>query len=75
MGLLKVNMQKDKMISLPGPLFEELAQYHKQSIFPSLDDLIIYILQEYLDKQNTQQDNEKNDDKIVQDRLKNLGYL
>jgi len=69
-------MLKDKMIRIPDPLLDELAKFHEESIFPSLDDLIIYILQEYLDKKNASPQNDRNsDDEIVQERLKNLGYL
>lgn len=69
-------MSADKIIGIPGPLYEKLEDYQKKSIFSSLDDLIIYILQEYLDKQSTSSAGEKKyEDEVVQKRLKNLGYL
>jgi metal-responsive CopG/Arc/MetJ family transcriptional regulator len=69
-------MSTDKIVKIPDTLYKELENVHKQSIFPSLDDLIIFILQEYLDKQNASPEkNEKDAEKIIKERLKNLGYL
>ncbi len=69
-------MSTDKIVKIPDTLYKELENFHKQSIFTSLDDLIVFILQEYLDKQSASTDkNEKDTDKIIKERLKNLGYL
>lgn len=69
-------MNEEKHINLPGPLYKELQTYQKNSIFPSIDDLAAYILQEFLDKQRGDSKEQEQDAKrVIEERLKNLGYL
>lgn len=69
-------MNKEKKISVPENLFANLQAYLEQSMFASVDDLAAYILQDFLDKQTGGQDQSSEDgNKIIEERLRNLGYL
>ena len=70
-------MEKNKSIQLPGKLLDDLNSYLRQSSFKSLDDFIIYILQNYLDQQKSEQGDKQssNDDEAVLKRLEDLGYM
>ena len=70
-------MEKNKSIQLPGKLLDDLNSYLRQSSFKSLDDFIIYILQNYLDQQKSEQGDKQssNDDAAVLKRLEDLGYM
>ena len=60
-------------IQIPEALFKEILKRVPESSFKSVDDLITFILQAYLDNQenNTTEDEQE----IVEERLRNLGYL
>ena len=70
-------MEKNKSIQLPGKLLDDLNSHLKQSSFKSVDDFIIYILQNYLDQQKSEQGDKQssNDDEAVLKRLEDLGYM
>lgn len=69
-------MANQNIINIPDALFRELQACQKESIFPTLDDLAAYILQDYLDKQkNKSGDMEEETQQVIEKRLKNLGYL
>ncbi len=65
-------MTTGKKIIIPENLFRQLQVYLEESIFASVEDLAAYILQDFLDKHTTKSPKEK---KIVEERLRNLGYL
>ena len=69
-------MDKQNIINIPDSLYLELQTYQKQSIFPSVDDLVSYILQDFLDKQKSDSERQEKDiERVIEERLKNLGYL
>ncbi len=69
-------MANQNIINIPDALYRELLTRQKESIFPTLDDLAAYILQDYLDKQkNKSGDKEDETQQVIEKRLKNLGYL
>jgi Arc/MetJ-type ribon-helix-helix transcriptional regulator len=66
----------NKEILIPQELYRRLQAHLKNSVFSSMDDLIAFALQDFLDRQNTTGgDTAADADKIIQERLKNLGYL
>lgn len=70
-------MKNNKAIQIPGKLWDNLNSHLKQSSFKSVDDFIIFILQNYLDQQKSITDNRQssNDDAAVLKRLEDLGYM
>lgn len=66
------------IITLPDNLANSLRDHLVKSSFATLDDLVLYILQEYLDHFDQEEDDLQPDpekDREVEERLKNLGYL
>lgn len=70
-------MKNTQSIKIPEPLLDNLKLHLKQSSFNSVDDFIIYILQNYLDQQTKENSQTKssNDDAEVLKRLQDLGYM
>lgn len=69
-------MQNSKPIKIPGRLYSELVKVTEKSVFPSVDDLILYILQDYLDKQEAPSEQSTlQPDEEIRKRLQDLGYL
>jgi Arc/MetJ-type ribon-helix-helix transcriptional regulator len=70
-------MKNTKSVQIPEKLLGSLKLHLKQSNFKSVDDFIIYILQNYLDQQTTEKSQTKssNDDAEVLKRLQDLGYM
>lgn len=64
-------------IKLNSDLVKRLKSYQQQSSFKNFDELIEYILSDFLDKTESRQDDpdEKSDKQKLNERLKNLGYL
>lgn len=66
----------NKQIHIPQELHRRLQAHLEKSVFSSLDDLVAFALQEYLERQHTAEQTDAEDaDKIIRERLKNLGYL
>jgi hypothetical protein len=63
-------------LKINDSLFNRLQNYHKETSFKNLDDLIEYILESYLAENYGEAKNEETSapDEINQ-RLKDLGYL
>ena len=61
-------------IEINADLQSRLQDYLKQTSFKTIDELAEFILMEYLDKKETDKINDS-DEEILQERLKNLGYL
>lgn len=61
-------------IKVPQPLYESLLEAVHDSKFNSVEELSIFILQNYLDHQVKNISSEK-EQEIVEERLRNLGYL
>ena len=70
-------MKNTKSIQLPDKLMDDLNLHLEQSSFKSVDDFILYILQNYLDQQTSEKNQKKstNDDAEVMKRLQDLGYM
>ena len=64
-------------IKIDDVLLSRLKEYQKQTSFKNIDDLIGYILTQYLDSTNTDSNkpDSKSDSDELNERLKNLGYL
>lgn len=64
-------------IEINKELFEKLKSYQTETSFKKIEDFIQYILEEYLlhevNKPNVK--DKRSDKEILNDRLKNLGYL
>ena len=70
-------MKNAKSIQLPEKLVDELNLHLEQSSFKSVDDFIIFIVQNYLDQLTSQKNHTKTvaDDEEVMKRLQDLGYM
>lgn len=70
-------MKNTKSIQLPEKLLDDLNLHLKQSNFNSVDDFIIFILQNYLDQQAKEKNQTKSsdDNAEVLKRLQDLGYM
>jgi hypothetical protein len=69
-------MNKDNSIQIPEALLSRLLDHKKKTSFGSINDLVAFILQDYLDRQNYQIKEEKSgDDAEVIKRLQDLGYI
>ena len=70
-------MKNTKSIQLPEKLVDELNLHLEQSSFKSVDDFIIFIVQNYLDQLASQKNHTKTvaDDEEVMKRLQDLGYM
>lgn len=62
-----------KTIQIPEELYETLDKKLSDSTFKSVEDFCVFILQSYLDKENNQTTG--SEQKIIEERLRNLGYL
>ena len=61
-------------IHIDDDLIARLSEYQKETSFKKIDELINFIITDFLNKQNL--DQQKDSDKeILRERLKNLGYL
>ena len=61
-------------IEIDDNLFSHLNKFLKETSFKNLDELIEFILKDYLDN-NPVNSNKEEDKKILEERLRNLGYL
>ena len=70
-------MNNDKLINLPEKLFSALSSHLQRTSFKSVEDFVVYILQDYLDQQKSETMNEQQsgDDVSVLKRLEDLGYM
>lgn len=70
-------MEISKSVQLPGPLFDSLKLQLQHSSFKSVDDYVVFILQNYLDQQQNDVDmnQQSKDDIEVLKRLEDLGYM
>mgnify|MGYP000146157867 CR=1 FL=1 len=69
-------MSEQPNVIIPAALYTELQAYLTGSVFASIDDLVAYVLQDFLERQNkTSNPPSEENQKIIEDRLKNLGYL
>ena len=69
-------MSQSVRVEIPETLFRQLEKTLDKTVFSSVNDLILFILQDYLDKQSDGQVDARGiDDQAIRNRLKNLGYL
>jgi hypothetical protein len=67
-------MKDDYQVNLPQPLIEQLREGMQKSPFSSLDDFILFILQDYLDRTQLKAPAPEITEEVTR-RLKGLGYL
>ncbi len=64
-------------IQIPDTLRENLENYMRETSFTSVDDLVLFILQDFIDQ--TEDSSEKgysdNESDEIKKRLEDLGYL
>jgi len=61
-------------IEIDDKLYILLTEFLKETSFKNLDEFIEFILKDYLNS-NKVDSNKTEDKKILEERLKNLGYL
>ena len=63
-------------INIDNNLVNTLVEHQKETSFKKLEEFIEFILSDYLEKNKNSTDTISNSDqKLLNDRLKNLGYL
>ena len=62
-----------KSVNLPDQLYKFLVQQLEDSPFTNMDDFLAYIIQNHFDSKY--QSGEIDEEKEINTRLKNLGYL
>lgn len=69
-------MKADRIIKIPDFLHRQLQEYISSSHFKSIDDLVTFIVQDYLDQKNPKSDTgNKQDEEEVLKKLEDLGYM
>jgi len=67
-------MEELGTVKIPKRLIEEIKEYIKDSEFKSVDDYVSFVIEEVL-KDDEEPEFSEEDEKLVKDRLKDLGYL
>ncbi|MCC7572385.1 MAG: CopG family transcriptional regulator [Candidatus Methanofastidiosum sp.] len=67
-------MEELGAVKIPKRLIEEIKEYIKDSEFKSVDDYVSFVIEEVL-KDDDEAEFSEEDEKLVKDRLKDLGYL
>jgi Arc/MetJ-type ribon-helix-helix transcriptional regulator len=67
-------MEELGTVKIPKRLIEEIKEYIKDSEFKSVDDYVSFVIEEVL-KDEEEPEFSEEDEKLVKDRLKDLGYL
>lgn len=67
-------MEELGTVKIPKRLIEEIKDYIKDSEFKSVDDYVSFVIEEVL-KDDEEPEFSEEDEKLVKDRLKDLGYL
>ena len=63
-------------IDIDSKLVKIIEEHQKKTSFKKLEEFIAFILSDYLEKNKISTDvNSKSDQDLLNDRLKNLGYL
>ena len=70
-------MGKDVKVNIPDHLFGQLKSYLWKTAFKSIDDFVTFVLQDYLDQNDPQENKKLSQDETeeITKRLENLGYL
>lgn len=70
-------MGKDVKVNIPDHLFGQLKGYLEKTAFNSVDDFVTFVLQDYLDQNDPQENKNLSQDETeeITKRLENLGYL
>jgi len=70
-------MTNTKNIPIPSGLYRKLHKLAQESDMDSAEDLILFILQDYMDRNVVKEDMEPNsdDDALLRKRLEDLGYM
>ncbi|MGD9898975.1 MAG: hypothetical protein AB7T22_07595 [Calditrichaceae bacterium] len=64
-------------IQLPDKLWRELEKYLGETSFTSIDDLVLFVLQDFIDQSGIKNENGYSDNESdeIKKRLEDLGYL
>ena len=70
-------MGKDVKVNIPDHLFGQLKSYLEKTSFKYVDDFVTFVLQDYLDQNEPQENKNLSQDETeeITKRLENLGYL
>jgi Arc/MetJ-type ribon-helix-helix transcriptional regulator len=71
-------MNKDKIaVNIPKELYELVKQRVKESNgeFKNVDDYVEFVLREIVKDEDEEQKYSKEDEEVIKNRLKSLGYL
>ena len=70
-------MGKEVKVNIPDHLFGQLKSYLEKTAFKSIDDFVTFVLQDYLDQNDPQENKNLSQDETeeITKRLENLGYL
>jgi hypothetical protein len=66
-----------KKVAIPDELYQKLLSQVDVSEFTDVEELVLYVLQDYLDKNVVIKDvtMSKDEEKILRKRLEDLGYM
>jgi Arc/MetJ-type ribon-helix-helix transcriptional regulator len=62
-------------VAIPAPLFKRIEERIKGTGFPSVSSYVAYVLREVLADEDEPQAMSPEDDELVKQRLRALGYL
>ena len=70
-------MSKEKTVSLPEKLYKEIEKRVESAGFTSVDEYVIFILEEVVGEESTEQSTSlsSEDEENIKKQLKSLGYL
>jgi predicted nucleotidyltransferase len=70
-------MTEYRNIKIPQHLYEKLARMAAESGFDATEDLILFVLQDYLDQNVVKEDMDlaPEEEEQIRKRLKDLGYM
>lgn len=72
MRIALANMNQSRVIHLPEAVCAAVEEKFC-GVFPSVDDLLIFLLQELLERNTVDMD--RADQSVVEERLRDLGYI
>lgn len=65
----------DKKVSIPGPLYEKIAERCEGTGFESVSEYVTFVLREVVEEEEEEEEFSEEDEKKVKERLRALGYM